>query len=215
MIEVGAMTSPLLPQLFEIAGQRDCTCAEVPETRSNERKVPTKIPPSIANGVHTWPDERGSVPEVVHSVTEATTPINVSHRGQLPPTVAPHKCVVIAHRELVGDLHDVDDVTAQIALRRSPRTCAHDPVAEFGYAANPRLANDQRAVTPERVGRRGDIGLNAVGEEAQRLPPARVPNALRFCCRGVRRSRASQSRISLARLRRAHAPVSSKRGLGG
>ena len=43
----------------------------------------------------------------------------------------------------------------------------------------------------------------------------RHPNALRFCCRGVRRSRASQSRIYLARLRRAHAPVSSKRGLGG
>ena len=41
------------------------------------------------------------------------------------------------------------------------------------------------------------------------------PNALRFCCRGVRRSRASQSRIYLARLRRANAPVSSKRGLGG
>src|ERR1043166_1674612 len=45
-------------------------------------------------------------------------------------------------------------------------------------------------------------------------PPMGLPNALRFCCRGVRRSRAAPSRIYVARLRRANAPVSSKRGLG-
>ena len=41
-----------------------------------------------------------------------------------------------------------------------------------------------------------------------------LPNALRFCCRGVRRSRAAPKQNLLARLRRANAPVSSKRGLG-
>src|ERR1041384_3873888 len=40
-------------------------------------------------------------------------------------------------------------------------------------------------------------------------------NALRFCCEGVRRSRAGYSRIYLVRLRRAYALASSKRGLGG
>src|ERR1041385_1047807 len=44
-------------------------------------------------------------------------------------------------------------------------------------------------------------------------PPMGLPNALRFCCRGVRRSRAAPKQNLLARLRRANAPVSSKRGL--
>jgi hypothetical protein len=43
----------------------------------------------------------------------------------------------------------------------------------------------------------------------------RPSNALRFCCEGVRRSRAGYSRIYLVRLRRAYALASSKRGLGG
>ena len=42
---------------------------------------------------------------------------------------------------------------------------------------------------------------------------ARPHNALHFCCRGVRRSRASQQENIPARLRRAHAAVSSKCGL--
>ena len=62
--------------------------------------------------------------------------------------------------------------------------------------------------------------LNALSgpvRERHGLPGMRVPppNALRFCCRGVRRQPRVPQQNLLARLRRATAPVSSKRGLGG
>src|SRR6266567_3625935 len=76
-----------------------------------------------------------------------------------------------------------------------------------------RASASAQSIAVDRFGSRG-IMMGAECYDRIDPSPAERPNALRFCCGGLRRPPPSQQTYPAAG-RRAQAPGSSKRGLGG